>query len=132
MILLINTADSKNIFIGLIEKGGFKVKKNFKAQYKQAEKLLPAIDRMLKNNRKKIKAIVVVSGPGSFTALRIGVVTANALAYGLKVPITDISLKELEDKKNLFETIETKVKKAKTKNIIKPIYGGEPNITLKK
>ena len=35
----------------------------------------------------KIEAIVVYKGPGSFTGLRIGISVANALAYGLSVPI---------------------------------------------
>ncbi len=31
--------------------------------------------------------MVVFKGPGSFTGLRIGISVANALAYGLQIPI---------------------------------------------
>ncbi len=34
-----------------------------------------------------LKAIVVFRGPGSFTGIRIGITVANALAYGLNIPI---------------------------------------------
>ncbi|HKU18954.1 MAG TPA: tRNA (adenosine(37)-N6)-threonylcarbamoyltransferase complex dimerization subunit type 1 TsaB [Candidatus Saccharimonadales bacterium] len=34
-----------------------------------------------------IQAIVCFQGPGSFTGLRIGLTVANALAYGLNIPI---------------------------------------------
>lgn len=131
MILLINTADSEDIFIGLIDKGGFKAQKKFKARCKQAEKLLPEIDKLVKSSKKKLKAIAAVSGPGSFTALRIGVVTANALAYSFKIPAVGISLKEFKDQENLWRIIKQKISQAKPKNIIKPLYGKKPNITKK-
>ncbi len=38
-------------------------------------------------NFDNIEGIVAYKGPGSFTGLRIGVSVANALAYGLGVPI---------------------------------------------
>ena len=34
-----------------------------------------------------IEGVVAFQGPGSFTGLRIGLAVANALAYGLAVPI---------------------------------------------
>lgn len=38
-----------------------------------------------------IEGIVVYTGPGSFTGLRIGISLANALAYSLNIPIIGIS-----------------------------------------
>jgi tRNA threonylcarbamoyladenosine biosynthesis protein TsaB len=34
-----------------------------------------------------IQGVVVFSGPGSFTGLRIGVTVANTLAYGFNIPV---------------------------------------------
>lgn len=40
---------------------------------------------------KALERIVVHAGPGGFTGLRVGVTTANALAYALTVPITGVT-----------------------------------------
>jgi len=44
-----------------------------------------------------IQAIIVFKGPGSFTGLRIGMSVANALAFGLSVPIVGESETQLKD-----------------------------------
>lgn len=61
---------------------------------KLSENLLPAIDALLKKNSLTLKdmhAILVFSGPGSYTSLRIGVTTANVLAWGLNIPIFSLT-----------------------------------------
>ncbi len=55
-----------------------------------AETLLSRIDEFLNREHLRINdlgGIAVYSGPGSFTGLRIGHSVANALAYGLHIPI---------------------------------------------
>jgi tRNA threonylcarbamoyl adenosine modification protein YeaZ len=135
MILIIHTADAKQVFIGLVDKGKLVAKKKFQAQYQQAEKLLPQIDKLLKTHNLKLKTlagITVVNGPGPFTALRIGVVTANTLASVLKIPVAGIKLTEFKNIDELIKISEGKIKKTKKGTIIEPFYGKEPNITLKK
>lgn len=126
MILVINTADSEEVFIGLVKDGVWQAKKKFKAKAQQAEKLLPEIEKLLKNS--KLSKIAVVSGPASFTALRIGVVTANTLAWGMKIPVVSIKLDEFQD----LDELAQKVSKNKDEEIVKPFYGKGPNITKKK
>jgi len=56
----------------------------------QSEKLLQMVDNLLnKNNlnKKSLKNIVVNCGPGSYTGIRVGVTTANFLAFGLDIPV---------------------------------------------
>lgn len=93
------------------------VRQKIKAPRQQAEKLLPAIDRMLRTKKIKlnaIKKIVVVNRGGSFTSLRIGVLTANALGYALKIPVVSEfarampKLTDSEVKKNGLVKIEIK------------------------
>lgn len=55
-----------------------------------AEELFTLLDRLLAAcdlDRRAIDRVAVVSGPGSFTGLRIGVMTAKALALGLDRPL---------------------------------------------
>jgi tRNA threonylcarbamoyl adenosine modification protein YeaZ len=129
MTLFINTASYDEIVIALISEDGKKIKtKKFKAARQQAEKLLPAVDKLLESQNKKLKDItkvqVVVTG-GSFTSLRIGVVTANALAYALKISVEAVSA-DGDVLKNQA------AKKFATYNIVTPQYDREPNIGVKK
>ena len=57
--------------------------------YIHAERLLPLIDDMLfdtKVAREDLNAVIVSSGPGSYTGLRIGVATAKGLCHALHIP----------------------------------------------
>jgi tRNA threonylcarbamoyladenosine biosynthesis protein TsaB len=63
-----------------------------------AAKLAVLIDHVLKmadRGMPDINGIVVSSGPGSYTGLRIGVSTAKGLAYALSVPLISIGTLEL-------------------------------------
>ena len=67
------------------------------AGYRHGETLVPTIQRFLgeQNIRKsRLIAIVVGTGPGAFTGLRVGLATAKGLAHGLRLPIVGISTAE--------------------------------------
>jgi tRNA threonylcarbamoyladenosine biosynthesis protein TsaB len=67
------------------------------AGYRHGETLLPALAALLDRRgiaRSALAAIVVGTGPGAFTGLRVGIATAKGLAHALGVPIIGISTAE--------------------------------------
>jgi tRNA A37 threonylcarbamoyladenosine modification protein TsaB len=115
MKLYISTASHTHIILELRSGKTIIASKEIEAAHRQAEKLLPELETMLKKLKKPLKDIkgIIVENKGvGFTDLRIGVSTANALAYAL-----GISLETPE---------EGKVR------IARPLYFREPSITKKK
>lgn len=67
------------------------------AGYRHGEELLIRIDEMLTTTgtpKAEIGGIVVGTGPGAFTGLRVGLATAKAFARGLGVPIAGVPTSE--------------------------------------
>jgi tRNA threonylcarbamoyladenosine biosynthesis protein TsaB len=127
MYLYIDTASSEYINLALMdEKGNFLARKKIIAKYQQSEKLLVNIDKLVGKKLKKVKGVIVVKGPGSFTALRIGVTTANTLAFALRLPIIGI---RLDDKIDVSIKKIIKIKKFRP---VVPEYGAQPNISKPK
>jgi len=138
MILYIDTTDREKMFIALLlkEKQDFKVLayKSVLAWRKQSEKLLPSIDKLLlsvDSKIKDVKKIIVNNNGGSFTSLRIGVITANALGFALKIPVYSGQADTLKkDKIIKIAKLETQ-KKFSGYYLVEPIYSSEPNIGIK-
>jgi tRNA threonylcarbamoyl adenosine modification protein YeaZ len=64
------------------------------AGHRHGETLLPTLGRILEENdvrRSRLQAIVVGTGPGTFTGLRVGLATAKGLAHGLGIPIVGVA-----------------------------------------
>ena len=98
--------------------------KKVRAIRQEAEKLLLAIKALLKVkkiNLKQINKIEVENRGGSFTSLRIGVVTANALAYALGIPVKGQGGTDIRHLRAVGRF-----------NVVEPIYDREPEITMKK
>ncbi|MBU1164032.1 tRNA (adenosine(37)-N6)-threonylcarbamoyltransferase complex dimerization subunit type 1 TsaB [Patescibacteria group bacterium] len=128
MILFIDTSDSAKATVALIDNQKLKKKIEFKAKFKQAELLLKQIEK-LNINLNKLKGIIVIIGPGSFTALRIGATVANTLSWSLKIPVVGIKQTDLDQVVIKSEKLISKIKNNK---FVIPHYGKEPNITKSK
>ena len=134
MFLFINTISDK-IILYLLEQNKIVDKLIKTARYRQAELLLPMIDRFLKKNKIKlaqIKGILVAKGPGSFTGTRIGVSTANALAFSLNVPIIGVNQQLTQLNLNKIIKATNKFKKINRFISVKPVYSSLPAITKQK
>lgn len=121
MDLYIDTTDNNKIILKLQKDKQICINKEITVNFNQAEVLINSIKKILAAGKveiKDIKKIIVNNQNGSFTSLRIGVVTANALGYALGVPVVAAG--------------ETKLLKKTKISLVKPYYSREPNITKKK
>lgn len=87
--LIINTAGSEDIVIGLNIDGKEIIKKQ-KLDITKAQATLPMIEDILEENNielKDLNSIDVNVGPGSFTGIRVGFAIANALSFVFKIPV---------------------------------------------
>jgi tRNA threonylcarbamoyladenosine biosynthesis protein TsaB len=73
-----------------------------------------------------LQGLVVFTGPGSFTGLRIGISTMNAMAYAQNIPIVGVGGENW-----LLDGIK-RLKNHENDKIVTPNYGREPNITKSK
>jgi tRNA threonylcarbamoyladenosine biosynthesis protein TsaB len=73
-----------------------------------------------------IGGLIVYTGPGSFTGLRIGIAVANASAEAYKIPIVGQSGDDWEHQGAL------RLLHSENDSIVAPFYGSDPHITQAK
>lgn len=100
-----------------------------KVYKKRADKLLQQSGAS-KTWKKRCTGICVVAGPGSFSAVRLGVLYANLLARLSPVPLIGVSVQAAEHLPMLY----TKLVAGQISSTIyvAPVYDAEPNITVPK
>ncbi len=133
MILVINTAHNENIFLGLWDKKWLE-KNEWSTGHNLTAEIMDKIAGLYKNTGKTYKdttGVMVNTGPGSFTGLRIGISIANTMAYSLNIPI--VGLYEIENKPEFMEKeLQRLCRKKAFEKVVFPEYGKEPNITQSK
>lgn len=85
--LAISAQDIRFITLGLVTDEGFALKT---FEDVQPDGHLQTIDQFLKTNNVEVReldAVVVVTGPGSFTASRVSTTIANTISYSQSVPV---------------------------------------------
>lgn len=129
MILAIHTAGMESILQLMRTDGSIVATDKWASGRTLSEDLLSRIVHLVEANSADIQSltgIIIFSGPGSFTSLRIGHTVANALADGLSIPVVG-ALDE-----NWIEEGIIDFKTSGTKEPALPFYGSEPNITKPK
>lgn len=135
MILLISTENNNRFSLLLGNEKKISQIKIIDKPFRQSELLLNEIKNIIGKNT--LTGIIVVNGPGSFSGLRIGIATANALAYAWRVPIVGVKIKSAWMNENLKVYLE-KIWRAGVKQLMKniklkfvlPQYGRQPNINI--
>ncbi len=126
MLLFIDTTEFGIVNLGLIEKNNnpkiFTKELAFNENYKTLE-LIEKFLKREKANIKNVTKIIVCSGPGSFTGIRVGISIAQAFGFALEIPVTTIPKDKIPNDLSKLLTI-----KLPDKLILN--YGQKPNITL--
>lgn len=93
-ILAIDTATTRVVIATGSPDGAADGLSTFVVGHRHGETLLPAIGRVLGEGnirRSRLVGIIVGTGPGAFTGLRVGMATAKGLAHGLRIPLVGVS-----------------------------------------
>lgn len=96
----------------------------------RAQQLLAGIKAHLDQIKASLGGVIVVSGPGRFSSIRVGVLYANILARWYKVPLFEAKVEDVETDealKSLVAAIGSGTRVASA--YVAPVYDREPNIT---
>jgi tRNA threonylcarbamoyladenosine biosynthesis protein TsaB len=90
LLLALDTATRTPVLALAELDGTILAERRWESRHRHGEQLLEELDRLLAEIDRtphEIGGIIVGTGPGSFTGLRIGLATAKVLAYSLGVPL---------------------------------------------
>jgi tRNA threonylcarbamoyl adenosine modification protein YeaZ len=93
-LLAVDTATATIVVAVGTTDGELVAEDSFEGRYRHSQELLPAVVRVLERAGCRLPdlgGIVVGTGPGAFTGLRVGLATAKTLAHELHVPLVGVS-----------------------------------------
>jgi len=93
--LIIDSASSAAMRIGLSLNMQTISHREIQERFQYSEMIFKMIDELLRKEGLKIDAltgIIVSTGPGSFTGLRVGMAAAKGLAMALNIPLVGVSI----------------------------------------
>ncbi|HLD20220.1 MAG TPA: hypothetical protein VJB93_03180 [Patescibacteria group bacterium] len=129
MMIVIDTTRVHGFEIALVRNGVIQAQRLVEDPFQESEKLLPLLEQMMRDQNITFCDVIeiwVVAGPGRFTAVRIGVAIANALAYALGVSVRST------ERYSPDETVEHMIARFLTSDAVGcsvPVYNKEPHIT---
>lgn len=141
MQLVISTESNQKFSIGLADESQPIDFEFVDKPFVQSEFALQTIDKIFKKHKisnqqstisnNSINEIIVISGPGDFSAVRIGISIANALAYAWNITVKAVELeKNYQSEEKKIKDVLKMSEKVKASKIAKPVYIAEPNITM--
>ena len=98
----------------------------------KAARVLVSLARICESHKKQIEGIMIAAGPGTFSAVRTGVLYANLMARLLHVPLLSLSEEEAPETHwaEVIRAFQTGQRAASS--YVAPMYDREPNITFPK
>ncbi len=126
MILALKTDSSDAELYLLHANGTIEQQKLWPAGRTLARDLPGEIDQLIDGKYNDLTGIIAFQGPGSFTGLRIGITTANALAYANQIPIVGTNGEDW------LKAGLAKLASGNDDKIVLPEYGASATITMPK
>ena len=133
MIYLLIDTSSLNACVSFIKDNEIIFDYRDKIINDMSSKILPIIDKGLNSINKTLKdvnKIFVVSGPGSFTGIRIGITICKVIGWSLNIPIVPISSLELLATTSTNKKYKVPMIDARRCNVFAGIYDKDLNIVL--
>jgi len=96
-LLVLDTATNTIVIAAGTPDGALLDADAFEGRYRHSQELLPAVERLLALAGLRLPdlaGVIVGTGPGAFTGLRVGIATAKTLAHELRVPVVGIATSE--------------------------------------
>jgi len=96
-LLVLDTATNTIVVAAGRPDGSVLAADAFEGRYRHSQELLPAVQRLLAGGGLQLRdlaGVIVGTGPGAFTGLRVGLATAKTLAHELGVPVVGVPTSE--------------------------------------
>ncbi len=96
-LLVVDTATTRALVALGSADGVLRADRSWVAGYRHGEELLVNVEALLRDEATTIGTLgglVVGTGPGAFTGLRVGIATMKALAHALRIPLVGVSTGE--------------------------------------
>lgn len=123
--LCIDTHISGKTRLGLLGPTGWI---EYREEEGRAHRVLSLMAQWHKQNPNAIQGVAVVEGPGSFSAIRTGVLYANLYARLRHLPLVALGPDHLNDPGAIFAALNDGT--LSQTNYVAPVYDQEPNITV--
>jgi tRNA threonylcarbamoyl adenosine modification protein YeaZ len=92
-LLVVDTATTTAVIALGTPDGALIATRSWVAGYRHGEELLAQVEGLLAEqgvDRRDLGGLVVGTGPGAFTGLRVGIATVKGLAYALELPVVGV------------------------------------------
>jgi tRNA threonylcarbamoyl adenosine modification protein YeaZ len=96
-LLVVDTATTRAVVALGGPDGALRAERSWEAGYRHGEELLARLENLLRDEgvaTGDLAGLVVGTGPGAFTGLRVGIATVKALAHALGIPVAGVSTAE--------------------------------------
>lgn len=134
MVIYLDGSGHNQVTIALVDtEGNIRRRVYRQGDWHQSDKIIGLIDQLLRRvgqTMADITGVIVVRGPGGFTAVRLSVAIANALGYVGRFPVVGVVRRLTDSDAHLIARGRWLLSRQRRTRLVLPEYSGRPHITL--